>query len=190
MTRFIFHMTNNAFPKGRKWNFCFDNLNYPAPVGIHFSYATLMQELGQETVLILREERQFMTGLRKHGPFVLNIKSGAVRTSAGPIVFMLWWFPPMIDDMPYALYELLISPSPPPTISDLLQKASRQTHLHLVMLDEEQEVFDVVEFENVYGLGNLLEASREIGATLTGYDFEAAKKAFNKEISLETLFRM
>jgi hypothetical protein len=103
---------------------------------------------------------------------------------------MLWWFPPILDDMPYALYELLISPSPQPTISGLLEKASRQTHLHLVILDEEQEVFDVVEFENVYGLGNLLNTSREIGATLTGYDFNAAKKAFNKEIPLEYLFRM
>jgi hypothetical protein len=183
-------MTNNAFPKGRKWNFSLDNRNDPAPAGIHFNSATLMQEIGQETVLILREQRQFMTDLRKHGPFVLNIKSGAVRTSAGPIVFMLWWFPPILDDMPYALYELLISPSPQPTISGLLEKASRQTHLHLVILDEEQEVFDVVEFENVYGLGNLLNTSREIGATLTGYDFNAAKKAFNKEIPLEYLFRM
>jgi hypothetical protein len=60
----------------------------------------------------------------------------------------------------------------------------------LVILDEEQEVFDVVEFENVYGLGNLLNTSREIGATLAGYDFNAAKKAFNKEIPLEYLFRM
>jgi hypothetical protein len=101
-------MTNNAFPKGRKWNFSLDNRNDPAPAGIHFNSATLMQEIGQETVLILREQRQFMTDLRKHGPFVLNIKSGAVRTSAGPIVFMLWWFPPILDDMPYALYELLI----------------------------------------------------------------------------------
>jgi hypothetical protein len=42
----------------------------------------------------------------------------------------------------------------------------------------------------VYGLGNLLNTSREIGATLTGYDFNAAKKAFNKEIPLEYLFRM
>jgi hypothetical protein len=92
--------------------------------------------------------------------------------------------------MPYATYELLISPSPAPGISQVLENASKQSHLHLVIVDEQHRVFDVVEFENVYGLGGLLNAAREIGARLKDYDFEQAKRAFNNETSLERLMHL
>jgi hypothetical protein len=149
-----------------------------------------MPSLGPETVLILREERQFMSELREHGPFTLNIKSGAVRTSAGPVIFMVWWFPPTVSGAPYAAYELLLPLLPLPGISEVLEEGSRQTHLHLVILDEGHEIFDVVEFKNVYGLGGLLNAAREIGAQVKDYDFDRAKQAFNSEFSVDRLMAL
>jgi len=181
---------NNAFSSGGKWHFECDRWPRPAPLGIHLNTLTLMPSLGPETVLILREHQKFMRELKEHGPFTLNIKSGAVRTIAGPIIFMVWWFPPMVNGAPYAAYELLLSPSPAQGISQVLEEASRQTHLHLVILDEHHEIFDVVEFKNVYGLGDLLNMAREIGAQLEDYDFDRAKQAFNREFSLERLLAL
>jgi hypothetical protein len=149
-----------------------------------------MPSLGPETVLILREERKFMTELREHGPYTLNIKSGAVRTSAGPVVFMVWSFSPTVSGAPYAAYELLLPLSPLPGIAKVLEEGSHQTHLHLVILDEDHEVFDVVEFKNVYGLGGLLSAAREIGTQVKDYDFDRAKQAFNREFSLDQLMAL
>lgn len=87
---------------------------------------TLMPSLKPETVLILREEKKFMSELQEHGPFTLDIKSGAVRTSAGPVIFMVWWFPPTINGAPYAAYELLLPLSPPPDISQVSNVSSRR----------------------------------------------------------------
>lgn len=183
-------MRNNAFPKGQKWHFECDNWPTPAPFGVHLNTLTLMPSLGPETVVILREEAKFMSELRQHGPFTLNIKSGAVKTSAGPVIFMVWWFPPTVNSAPYAAYELLLPLSPPPGISQVLEEGSRQTHLHLVILDEHHEIFDVVEFKNVYGLDGLLSAAREIGAQVKDYDFDRAKQAFNREFSLDRLMSL
>lgn len=181
---------NNAYPKGETWNFVADRWAATAPLGIHLNVLSLMQSIGSETVLVLREERQFLDDLRLHGAFTLNLKSGAVRTSAGPVIFMVWWFSPAVNGVPYAAYELLISPLTSPPIAKALEIASHQTHLHLVMLDERHEVFDVVEFENVYNLGNLVQGAQEIGAQLKGYDFERAKQSFFEEYSLDQLMRL
>jgi hypothetical protein len=181
---------NNAFPKGQTWHF--ESADWPTatPSGVHLNTLTLIPEVGPEAVLILREERKFMNELREFGPFTLNIKSGAIRTSAGPIIFMMWWFPPIVSNMPYASYELLLSPLPLPGISQVMEEASHQTHLHMVILDEHHEVFDVVEFTNVYDLGALLSAAREIGAHLESYDFDKAKQAFFNEFSMERLMAL
>ena len=183
-------MRNNAFPKGQTWHFEYADWLNAAPSGVHLNTLTLMPEVGPEAVLILREERKFMSELREFGPFTLNIKSGAVRTSAGPMIFMIWWFPPIVSDTPYASYELLLSPFPPTGISQVIEEASRQTHLHMVILDENHEVFDVVEFKNVYDLGALLSAAREIGTHLESYDFDKAKQAFFHEFSMERLMAL
>lgn len=181
---------NNAFRKSQKWIFECGNWPTPAPFGVHLNTLTLAPEIGPEAALILREERKFLSELREFGPFTLNIKSGAVRTSTGPILFMIWWLPPIVANVPYASYELLLSPSPPTWISQILTEVSRQTHLHLVILDEKHEVFDVVEFENVYDLGGLLNAAREIDINIENYDFECTKQAFFREFPLDRLMAL
>lgn len=114
----------------------------------------------------------------------------AVRMSAGPIIYMMWWFPPLVSNTPDASYGLLLSPSPPPGISQLIEGVLHQPHLHMVILDENHEVFDVVEFKDVYDLGALLSAARDIGAHLESYDFDKAKQAFFHEFSMERLMAL
>ena len=106
------NVRDNAFPKGEPWHFEVLNWRQPAPFGIHLNTLTLNPEIGPESVLILREERKFLSELKEHGSFQLNIKSGAVRTSVGPVLFMLWWFPPVVLDTAYAIYELLLESAP------------------------------------------------------------------------------
>ena len=60
----------------------------------------------------------------------------------------------------------------------------------MVILDENHEVFDVLECKNVYDLGALLTAAREIGAHLESYDFDIAKQAFFQEFSMERLMAL
>lgn len=178
---------NNKFAFQGKRNFTKGDWQIPSAFGVHFNAATLQVEVGPEVILLLSERRAFLTELRNQGPYQLRLNSGIVKTSAGPIIFLLWWFSPLIDGKPFAGYELLISPKPGPSGVDLLAQVASQTHLHLVILDEHQDVFGVVEFENTYGLGGLVAATKKIGSLPTGYDFFKAKEAFLREIPQESL---
>lgn len=178
---------NNKFAFHGKRNFTKGDWQIPSAFGVHFNVGTLQPEVGPEVILLLSERRAFLTELRNQGSYQLRLNSGIVKTSAGPIIFLLWWFPPLIDGNPFAGYELLISPKPGPSGVDLLTQVASQTHLHLVILDEHQDVFGVVEFENTYGLGGLVTAAKKTGSLPTGYDFFKAKEAFLREISQESL---
>ncbi len=179
---------NNHFAFQEKRHFTTGNdWQIPAGFGIHFNIATFQPEVGPEVILILRESRTFLTELRKQEPYQLRLNAGIVKTSAGPIVFLLWWFPPLIDGKPFAGYELLVSPKPGPSGTDLLKRAALQTHLHLVILDEHQEVFAVLEFDNAYGFGPLVAATEKIDPLPAGYDFVRAKEAFLREIPQDSL---
>jgi hypothetical protein len=175
---------NNKFRFGGKRHFVSDGvLGVPTQAGIRLDTTTLAPEIGPEVVLIFTENRGFLNQLRQQGPFQLRLNAGAVNTSAGPILFMLWWFPPLVNKRPFAGYELLVNPDR----TGLLELASKQTHLHLVILDEKQQVFDVVEFANTYELGRLVQIASQISPQLDGYDFNRARKAFLQEIPQESL---
>jgi hypothetical protein len=158
-------------------------LGVPTQAGVRLDTRTLDPEIGPEVVLIFTENRGFLNELGQQGPFQLRLNAGAVNTSAGPILFMLWWFPPLVNKRPFAGYELLVNPGR----TGLLELASRQTHLQLVILDEKQQVFDVVEFTNTYELGRLVEIASQISPQLDRYDFDRARKAFLQEIPQESL---
>ena len=154
-----------------------------AQEGIRLELITLDREIGAEVVLVLTENRKFLDQLRRRGPLDLRLNAGAVNTSCGPVLFMLWWFAPLINGKPFAGYELLISPE----TTEGLSLACKQTHLHLVILDERNEIFDVVEFVNVYGLDRLVDIASEIRPKLVGYDFARVRNAFFQEIPQESL---
>jgi hypothetical protein len=178
----------NKFVSGGKRHFVKGTWAIPSQAGVNLNTATLDPEIGPEVALILTENRELLNQLRQQGPFQLRLNAGAVNTSAGPILFMLWWFPPLINKRPFAGYELLISPDLRSSKgTEILEQASRQTHLHLVILDEKQEIFDVVEFENNYDLGLLVASTAQISPQLVGYDFDSARKAFLREIPQESL---
>lgn len=179
----------NKFILGGKRHFTKGVWAVPNQAGVHLNTAMLDPEIGPEVAVFLSENRGFLNQLRQQGPFQLRLNAGAVNTSAGPVLFMLWWFPPLINKRPFAGYELLISPDQGDAGTELLEQASRQTHLHLVILDEKQEIFDVVEFENNYDLGRLAALASEIRPQLVGYDFNRARKAFLQEIPQESLLR-
>ncbi len=179
---------NNGFASAGKFHFAKGLWSIPHALGIHFNTVTLVPKVGPEVVLILKESAQFVNQIRNQGPLRLMLKGGAIRTSAGPVLFMIWWFPPLINNSPFAAYELLTSPEPSPTGRQLLATASRQSHLHLVILDEHEDILDVVEFENKYGLDRLELIGAEVAKDLIHYDFARAGAAFFQEISQEAIW--
>lgn len=132
-----------------------------ATSGIRFERLTLDVEIGPEFVLILTDSTPFAHELQRHVPFGLHLKSGAAQTSFGPLLFLLWWMPPITNRRPFALYEQVLNPAHAGTLQ-ALREILEQTHLHLILIGPQDELLDVYEFDNVFGLGELISIS-ELG---------------------------
>jgi hypothetical protein len=175
-------MRNNKLsgPEGAifgKWNW-----QIPFKIGM-ILFPILLDEANEpQAMFVLREDSGFIKRLQSHGPIQLHVGSGLVNTSKGPVGFLLAWFPPLTDGQPFASYEMMVSPQSDHFSQSALRMAAEQSHIHLMILDEQEEIIDVVEFENVYGFELLINACAEQARRLTGYSFTEARDAFFAEV--------
>src|SRR5450631_1858779 len=95
----------NQFRHG-KWHFelAETSLSPIGMAGARFEKTTLDEEIGPEVVLMLTDPTAFAHELKRER-FALRLKSGVAQTSVGPVLFLLWWIPPVTNGKPFALYE-------------------------------------------------------------------------------------
>jgi hypothetical protein len=184
MTERIF---DNRFRRGK----CHFELSGTSSVGAElsgarFESATLDEEIGPETALFLTDSTPFAYDLKRER-FDLHLKSGAAQTSAGPILFLLWWMPPITNGTPFALYEHILNPAHEGVLKGLRQIA-RQTHLHLVLIGPGRALLGVYEFENVFGLDKLIPVVENACQEYGSMDFIAAKEEYDRKYDLMELF--
>jgi len=164
-------------------------LDWPTTAsGPQFFETVLDAEVGPEITLLLVDQTDFAYQLAQRKPFELRLKFGAVRMNAGPILFLLWWVPPLTDGIPFALYEHLLNPTNN-SVLRMLQRLSNQTHLHVLLIGPGQSLLDVYEFENAFDLDSLIPI---VESSLGGprLNFKAAKTEFETTYDLRTIFRM
>lgn len=156
--------------------------------GTRFFQTILDPAVGSEVVLVLVDQTNFAHQLANRNPFELRLKTGAARTSIGPLAFLLWWVPPVSNGMPFALYEHLLNPTERSAL-EMVQRLSAQTHLHVLLIGPGQELLDCYEFVNTFECDALLPI---IESALMGpaLDFEAAKWEYEQMFDLPTLFQM
>ena len=65
-----------------------------------------------------------------------------------------------------------------------------QSHWHLTLLGAGNEVADFFEFENVFGLGETLDAVEDACRGMCVTDFLAAKRQFSARFTMDDLFAM
>ena len=180
---------DNRFRHG-KWHFELVGTS-PATAGMsgaRFEKATLNEEIGPEIVVMLTDLTPFAYELKRE-PFALRLKSGAVQTSVGPVLFLLWWIPPVTNGKPFALYEQILNPTQTGVLG-MLRQIARQTHLHLLLIGPGQALLDVYEFESTFGLEKLISVSECACREYGGMDFTAAKEEYDRTSELMELFRM
>jgi hypothetical protein len=157
--------------------------------GARFEKATLDEEIGPEIVLFLTDSTPFAHELKRER-FELRLKCGAARTNVGPVLFLLWWIPPVTNGKPLALYEQLLNPANT-GILEMLRQIARQTHLHVVLIGPGQELLAVYEFGSTFEVEKLISISesacKEYGASM---DFIAAKQEYDQTYDLNELFGM
>lgn len=152
--------------------------------------AILEDRIGSEMVLLLIDKTPFIYTLAKVKPFDLMLKIGMVATGHGPVAFLLFYVPQAgTPDDPYFAHDFHLNPFNAEMMATFRDLA-RQSHWHVILVDADKEVQGVLEFENVYGLGESLD---QITQAIEGWepgDFALAKQEFCNQYSLSDLFQM
>lgn len=155
--------------------------------GARFERTTLDEEIGPEIVVMLTDPTTFVHELKRER-FSLRLKSGVAQTSLGPVLFLLWWIPPVTNGKPFALYEHILNPTHTGVL-EMLRQVVKQTHLHFLLIGPDQALLDVYEFESTFGLEKLISVSESACRDYPGMDFVAAKQEYGESYDLMQLFR-
>ncbi len=146
--------------------------------------------IGTETALLLIDRTPFIYDLKKVRPFVLNLKSGLVRTSHGPLLFLLFHVPdPIRKNVPFVTIDAHVNPLDRQHLM-IWKDLAQQSHWHLVLVDSAEKVVDAFEFENSFGLGETLDAVQTACENMRMGSFDDVKIEFSKRYSITDLYNM
>lgn len=146
--------------------------------------------VGSETVLLLLDRTPFVYDLAKVKPFDLRLKSGLVRTSQGPFFFLLFYVPnPARPGTTFTAIDAHVDPYDPAHMLNWRDLA-RQSHWHLLLVDANDEVVDLFEFPNTFGLSETLDKVEAVCSRVPGGSFVEAKAEFAARYSIDDLLKM
>lgn len=159
----------------------------PLGSGALFEELTLDDQIGPEAVLLLIETAPDELLARRK--LTIELKAGIASTPHGPVVFLVWWIPPLTNGRPFAVYEQLMNPLHPGT-SVILARVADQTHLHAVLLDVGGQVQTVFEYENTFGFNGIHAGIQGARVAWQGPgDFSFAKQGTSRSTTLTSCSR-
>jgi len=146
--------------------------------------------VGEEVALYWRDRTPFIHQLAAIRPFQFFLINGLFRSSCGPLMWMLFYVPnPDSEPQPFAMMECHLNPASRAQV-DLWRRLSKQTHWHLTLLGNNNRVAGFFEFENVYLLGDALDAMEDACRDKPVTDFMRAKQEFSDGYTLNELYQM
>lgn len=142
---------------------------------------------GSETVLLLIDRTPFVKELAIVKPFDLRLKTGLVRTSHGPLLFLLFYVPnPRNPQIAFSAIDAHANPHSPQHML-IRRDLARQSHWHLILVGANDEVVDLYEFENVFGLGDTLDQVQVACNGMPKGSFTEAKAEFCAKHTIDDL---
>jgi hypothetical protein len=146
--------------------------------------------VGLETVLLHLDRTPFIHQLAKVRPFDLRLKSGLMRTSQGPFLFLLFYVPdPKRPGIEFSAIDVHVNPFDPRHMV-FWRDLARQSHWHLILVGEDDKLVDLFEFPNTFGLSQVLD---QVDATCNGMphgNFDEAKAEFCEKYTVDDLLQM
>jgi hypothetical protein len=170
-------LNNQLAPERRDWSvMAFNGL--PPGSGVLFEEVTFDERIGPEAVALLIEPESDKLLAKKS--LDLTLKAGIAGTAYGPVLFLIWWIPPIVNGRPTAFYEQVMNPLYPKT-SEVLRHMAEQTHLHVVLTDVTGQVLTVFEYQNTFGFDRIRAGVDGVRAAWRGPDdFAMAKGAYER----------
>ena len=141
-------------------------------IGFRFVRATVETEVGDEVLLVLTEDAQYID---RYDPATLTLtaNSGVLKTQHGTIGAVVWHIG--AGGRAEAYIEQFLSPAAPATKS-LIEEAARQARLKLVILyNRTSEVRLLVEYHNTFGFEELMPALEARKAEWKSEEFGEAR---------------
>lgn len=177
-------LNNQLAPERRDWSvMAFNGL--PPGSGVLFEEVTLDKRIGPEAVALLIEPEP--DELLAKRSLDLNLKAGIAATAYGPVLFLIWWIPPVVNERPTAFYEQVMNPLYPNT-SEVLRRVAEQTHLHLMVTDVTGHVVTVFEYQNTFGFDGIRTAVDGARVAWRGPgDLTMAKGAYERDYEIDDI---
>jgi len=132
----------------------------PPGSGVLFEEVTLEERIGPEAVALVIEPEPNELFAKRRLDF--NLKAGIAATAYGPVLFLIWWIPPIVRGRPAGFYEQIMNPLYPNT-PEVLRRVAEQTHLHVIVTNGTGQVVTVFEYKNTFGFAGIraaVDASR------------------------------
>src|ERR1019366_10086348 len=171
-------LNNQLAPVRRDWSFMAFN-GLPHGAGVLFEEVTLDKRIGPEAVALLIEPEP--DELLAKRSLDLNLKAGIASTAYGPVLFLIWWIPPIVNGRPSAFYEQVMNPLHFKT-SGVLRCLAGQTHLHVLLIGPIGQVLTVFEYRNTFGFDGIRAGVDLARVAWPGSDdFQRAKRAYEQE---------
>jgi hypothetical protein len=177
-------LNNQLAPERHDWSLmAFSGL--PSGSGVLFEEVTLDERIGPEAVaLLIQPEPDELLAKRT---LDLNLRAGVAATAHGPVLFLIWWIPPIVNGHPLAFYEQVMNPLYPPT-SEILRRVAEQTHLHVIVTDGAGQVLNLFEYQNTFGFVGIRAAVDGARAAWCGPgDFAEAKGAYQQQYEINDI---
>ena len=177
-------LNNQLAPECRDWSgMVFSGL--PSRLGVLFEEVTLDERIGPEAVALLIDPKpaELLAKVR----VTLNLKAGIAATAYGPVLFLIWWIPPVVNGRPVALYEQVMNPLYSKT-SEVLRRVADQTHLHVLVVDVTGQVLNLFEYQNTFGFDRIRSAADGARVAWSGADnFPLAEQAYEQQYDIDEL---
>jgi hypothetical protein len=177
-------LNNRIGPERRDWSYM-SFVGLPPEAGVLFEEVTLDERIGAEAVALLIDPEP--NGLLAILSPNLNLKAGIAATAYGPVLFLIWWIPPIVDGQPSAFYEQVMNPLYSKT-SEVLRRLADQTHLHVLLVDMVGQVLTVYEYQNTFGFDRIRAGVDGARVAWPGSDdFPQATRAYEQKYQIERL---
>ena len=118
------------------------------------------------------------------------MKTGFVRTGSGPLMFLLFYVPdPRRPGDVFSAIEVHANPLDVQHMH-MWRDMARQSHWHLILVDANDELVSLFEFENDFGLEHTIEQVEATFRGMVGGSFDEAKAEFSATYTIDDLLGM
>jgi hypothetical protein len=164
-------------------------LSFLVSDGIYITPLVRDETIGEEMILIIFDQTDFIYELSNVIPFRFYIAGLGLNTSYGPLLSLFFYIKdPHNERVSFAIYDKPIDISNQIHIQPWVTIA-KQSHIHLILIDKNYKIVNLFEFKNDFNIHKTLSCIPDLGPESV-IDFNQAMQEYFNEYNLPDLFNL